>query len=69
MRYKPFFGSMNLKTQKMRKQMGRNVESGKYEWEWYDEPSRKPQVETIFPRVTKLLGYHANHQGEISKRI
>jgi hypothetical protein len=38
MKYKPFLGSMHLKTKKMRKHRGRSVESGKYEREWYDEP-------------------------------
>jgi hypothetical protein len=42
MRYKPFLGAMNLKTQKMRKQKGRSVKSGKYEREWYNDPSRIP---------------------------
>jgi hypothetical protein len=31
MRYKPLLGSMHPKIQKMRKQRGRSVESGKYE--------------------------------------
>jgi hypothetical protein len=68
-RYKPFSGSMNQKTQKMRKQRGRSVENGKYEWEWYNDPSRKPLDNNPFPRVTNLLGYHDNHQGEIRKKI
>jgi hypothetical protein len=42
MRHKPFLGSMNPKTQNMRKRNGRGVESGKYEQEWYDDPSRRP---------------------------
>jgi hypothetical protein len=49
MRYKPSLGSMNPKTKKMRKQRGRSVESGKYEWEWYDDPSRKPPIRNPFP--------------------
>ena len=32
MRYNPFLGSMNPKPQKFRKQRGRSVEGGKYEW-------------------------------------
>jgi hypothetical protein len=32
MRYKPFLGSMDPKTQKVRKQRGRSVKIGKYEW-------------------------------------
>jgi hypothetical protein len=69
MRYKPFLGSMSPKTQKMRKRRGRSVESGKYEWEWYDDPSRNHPVATLFPRVTYLLGNHVNHQGEIRKKV
>jgi hypothetical protein len=69
MRYNPFLGSMNTKTQKMRKQRGRSVESGKYEWEWYDDPSRNYPVATFFPRVTNLLGYNDNHQGEIRQKV
>jgi hypothetical protein len=69
MRYKPLLGSMHLKIQKMRKQRGRSVESGKYEWEWYDDPSSKTPVAPLFLRVTNLLGYHANHQGEIRQKI
>jgi hypothetical protein len=69
MRYKSFLGSMHPKTQKMRKQRERRVESGKYEWEWYNDPSRKPPVSTLFLKVTNLLGYHANHQAVIRKNI
>jgi hypothetical protein len=69
MRYNPFLGSMNPKTQKMRKQRGRSVKSDKYEWEWYNKYSRNSLVETLFPRVTNLLGYTHNHQGEIRKRV
>jgi hypothetical protein len=54
MRYKPLLGSMNPKTQKMRKQRGRSVESGKYEWEWYDDPSRKPPSSNPFPEGDQL---------------
>jgi cell fate regulator YaaT (PSP1 superfamily) len=32
---------MYPETQKMRKQRGRSVEDVKYEWEWYNDPSRK----------------------------
>jgi hypothetical protein len=53
----------------MRKQMRRSMESSNYEWEWYDDPSRKPPVETLFQSVTNLLGNHVNHQGEIRKNI
>jgi hypothetical protein len=28
-----------------------------------------PQVANLFPRVTNLLGYHVNHQGEIRQKI
>jgi hypothetical protein len=69
MRYKPFLGSMNPKTQKMRKHRGRSVEIGKYEWEWYDDPSRRPPVANLFLRVANLLGYHVKHQGEIRQKI
>jgi hypothetical protein len=69
MRYNPFLGSMNPKTQKMRKQRGRSVENGKYEWEWYDDPSRNYPVATLFPRVTNLLGHNDNHQGEIRQKV
>jgi hypothetical protein len=48
MRYKPFLGSIRLKTQKMRKQRGRSVESDKYEWERYDDPSRRPPSRNPF---------------------
>jgi hypothetical protein len=68
-RYKPFLGSMNPKTQKMRKNRGRSVESGKYEREWYDDPSRRPPSSNPFPRVTHLLGNHVNHQGEIRQKV
>jgi hypothetical protein len=49
MRYKTFLGSMHQRTQKMRKQRGNNMESGEYEWEWYDHPSRKPPSRKPFP--------------------
>jgi cell fate regulator YaaT (PSP1 superfamily) len=48
MRYKPFLGSMSLKTQKMRKRRGRSLEISKYEWEWYDDPSRRPPSSNLF---------------------
>jgi hypothetical protein len=32
MRYKPFLGSMNPKTQNMRKEKGENVETRNYGW-------------------------------------
>jgi hypothetical protein len=41
MRYNSFLGSMSPKMQKIRKQRGRSVESGKYEWKWYDDPFKK----------------------------
>jgi cell fate regulator YaaT (PSP1 superfamily) len=69
MRYKPFLGSMNPKTKKMMIQRGRGMESGKYEWEWYDDPSRGPPVATLFLRVTHLLGNHVNHQGEMRQTV
>ena len=69
MRYNPFLGSMNPKSQKMRKQRGGSVGSGKYEWEWYNDLSRGPPVETIFSRMTYLLGNHVNHQGEIRENV
>jgi cell fate regulator YaaT (PSP1 superfamily) len=56
---------MNLKTQNMRRQRGRSVENGKYEWEWYDDPSNNYLVTTLFSRVTNLLGHNDNRQGEI----
>jgi hypothetical protein len=65
MSYKPFLGSINPKTQKMRKLKGRGVEIGKYVREWYDDPL----VATLFPRVTHLLGNHVNHQGETRKKV
>jgi hypothetical protein len=54
MRYKPFLGTCNPKTQKMRKQKGNMMESGKYGWEWYDGSSRRPPVAPLFPGVTTL---------------
>jgi hypothetical protein len=69
MRHNPFLGSMKLKTKKMRKRRGRNVESGKYEWEWYSDPLMNYLVATLFPRVTNLLGYNDNHQGEIRQKV
>jgi hypothetical protein len=69
MRYKPFLGSMNPKTQKMRKQ-------GEEVWKVVSMSGNgtmtlqgDPPVATLFPRVTNLLGYHVNHQGEIRKKI
>ena len=38
----------------MRKQRGRSVESGMYEWKWYDEPSRRPPSSNSFPEGEKL---------------
>ena len=69
MRYNPFLGSMNLKTQKVRKQRGRGMEGGKCGWEWYNDPSRSYLVETLFLRVTNLLGRNDNHQSEIRKNV
>jgi hypothetical protein len=60
---------MTQKTQKMRKWRGRRMEGGKYGWEWYDDPSRNYPVETLFLRVTNLLGHNDNHQGEIRKKV
>jgi hypothetical protein len=45
------------------------VKSGKYEWEWYNDPSSNYPVATLFLRVNKLLGYNDNHQGEIRKKV
>jgi hypothetical protein len=69
MRYQSFLGSMNPKTQKMRKQMGKCVKSGKYVREWYDDPSRRPPIATLSPRVTHIIGNHVNHQGEIRQKV
>jgi hypothetical protein len=58
-RYKPILGSMNPKSQKMRKQRGISVENGTMILQG------DPLVTTIFPRETNLLEYHVNYQGEI----
>jgi hypothetical protein len=54
LRYKPFLGSVSSKTQKMRQHMGRSMESGKYEWEWHDDPSRRPPNSYPFPEGDQL---------------
>jgi hypothetical protein len=69
MRYNPFLGSMNPKTQKMRKWMGRKMEGGKYGREFYNDSSRSYLVATLFLRVTNLLGHNDNHQGEMRKKV
>jgi hypothetical protein len=45
------------------------MESDKYGWKWYDDPSKNQLIATIFPRVTYLLGDHVNHQGEIRQKV
>jgi hypothetical protein len=69
MRYKPFLGSMNLKT----KRLGNG---GKEVWKVVNMSGngamnlqRNPPVATLFPRVTNLVEYHANNQGEIWQKI
>jgi hypothetical protein len=69
MRYNPFLGSMNSKTQMMRRRRGRSVENGGYEREWYDDPSRNYLVAILSLRVTNLLGHNDNHQGEIRQKV
>jgi hypothetical protein len=69
MRYNPFLGSMNPKTQKVRKWREIRMEGGKYEWECYDDPSRSYPVATLFPRVTNLLGHSDNHQGDFFQNV
>jgi hypothetical protein len=59
---------MNLETQKIRKWRARMTEGGKYGREWYYDPSKSHPIETIFSRMTCLLGDHDAHQGEIKKR-
>jgi hypothetical protein len=44
------------------------MESGKYEWERYDNPSRKTPGYNPFPKGGHLLGNHDTHQGEIRKK-
>jgi hypothetical protein len=44
------------------------MESGKYEWEWYGDPSRRPPGGNPFPKGGHLLGNHDTHEGEISKK-
>jgi len=54
MRYRPFLGSLNPETQNMRKREGRGVENGKYEREWYNNPSRRPPSSNHFPEGDPL---------------
>jgi hypothetical protein len=54
MRYKPFLRSMHPKTQKVMKQRGRGVKSGKYEREWYDDPSWRLPGRNPFPEGDPL---------------
>jgi hypothetical protein len=68
MGYKPFLGSMNPKTQKIRKQ--REV------WKVVSMNENgtmtllgDPLLATLFPMVTNLLGYHVNNQGEIRQKV
>ena len=44
------------------------MEGGKYEQEWYDNPSRIPPSSNPFPEGGHLLGNHDTHQGEIAKK-
>jgi hypothetical protein len=44
------------------------MESGKYEWEQYDNHSRKTLGYNPFPKGGHLLGNHDSHQGEIRKK-
>jgi hypothetical protein len=53
----------------MKKKRGRCVESGEYEWEWYNDPSRNHPIATLFMKVTNLLGHNDNHQGEIRQKV
>jgi hypothetical protein len=41
------------------------MEGGKYEREWYNDPSRRLPGRNPFPKGTDLLGNHDTHQGEI----
>jgi hypothetical protein len=44
------------------------MESGKYEREWYIDPSRRPPSSNPFLEGGLLLGNHDTHQGEIGKK-
>jgi len=44
------------------------MEYGKYEQEWYNEPSRIPPSRNPFPNGGQLLGNHDTHQGEMRKK-
>ena len=44
------------------------MENGKYEWEWYVDPSRRALGSNPFPEGGHLLGNHDTHQGEIGKK-
>ena len=41
------------------------MESGKYEQEWYDDPSRRPPSRNPYLEGGHLLRNHDTHQGEI----
>jgi hypothetical protein len=69
MRYKPFLESMNPQTQKMRKRRGRGVKVVSMSRNAMMTLQGDPPMETLFPRVTHLLGNHVNHQGEIRKKV
>jgi hypothetical protein len=69
MRYNPFLGSMNPKTKNMRKLREEVWKVVSMSGNGTMNLQGEPPVETIFPRMTKLLGYHVNHQGEIRKNI
>jgi hypothetical protein len=44
------------------------MEGGKYEWDWYNDPSRRPPNSNPFHKGGHLLGNHDNHHGEIGKK-
>jgi hypothetical protein len=60
MKYKPVFGSMRPKTQKMRNRRGINVESGKY------DPSRKPPSSNHFLTSQQLFDAFHNFSLAVS---
>jgi len=44
------------------------MESGKYEWKYYNNTSRKTPGYNPFPKGGHLLEKHDTHQGEIRKK-
>jgi hypothetical protein len=44
------------------------MEGGKYEWEKYNDHSRRPPGRNPFPKGGHLIGNYDTHQGEIGKK-